>query len=166
VEVDHALPPVVIPGRILNELYAHALETLPEECCGLILGTAEDRFRRPLRCHNVMTQLHQSEPATYPRDGREAFWMHAPDHLRAREQAAEAGEEITAVYHSHVGVGAYLSDEDLRYAEHEFFPFPDADHIVIAVRELERKVDAVALFRREGIGHPFRGRAVLPDSGA
>jgi proteasome lid subunit RPN8/RPN11 len=93
-----------------------------------------------------------------------AFWMYAPDYLRAREQAAEAGEEITAVYHSHVGVGAYLSDEDLRYAEHEFFPFPEADHIVIAVRELERKVDAVALFRREAVGRPFRGRAVVPET--
>lgn len=165
-DVDHALPPVVVPGRILNELFAHALETLPEECCGLIVGSGTERFRRLIRCLNVMTQLHRADPAAHPRDGREAYWMHEPDYLRAREQADEAGEEITAVYHSHVGVGAYLSDEDLRYAEHEFFPFPGADHIVIAVREFERKVDGVALFRRDAIGRPFQGRVVVPGNGA
>ena len=42
---------------------------------------------------------------------------------------------MTAVYHSHVDVGAYLSELDLEYAEHALFPFPGADQIVIAVHE-------------------------------
>ena len=28
VDVDASLPPLVVPGRILNELFSHALETL------------------------------------------------------------------------------------------------------------------------------------------
>ena len=34
IDVDEALPSVEIPRSTLNDLYAHAIETLPEECCG------------------------------------------------------------------------------------------------------------------------------------
>ena len=159
VDVDEALAPVTVPGRVLNELCAHALETLPEECCGLIAGSAAERFGHVIRCRNDMTSLHHRDPDTYPRDGRRAFYMNEHDYLRAQERADAAGEQVTAVYHSHVGVGAYLSELDLEYAEHELFPFPRAAHIVLAV--YERKVGSLGLFERDpGIG--FVGRALVP----
>jgi proteasome lid subunit RPN8/RPN11 len=155
-DVDEALPPVVIPGRILNELFTHALETLPEECCGLIVGDEGEPFRRLVRCRNDMTQRHRSDPDRYPRDAREAFYMNEIDYLRALEQAEDAGEGVTAVYHSHVGSGAYLSEMDLEYAESEWFPFREADQIVVAV--FERRVTGVGIFQRMAIGRPFLGR--------
>jgi len=63
---------------------------------------------------------------------------------------------VTAVYHSHVGAGAYLSDMDLEFAERERSRFPDADWIVLAV--FERSVGEVALFRPSAEG--FRGHPV------
>jgi proteasome lid subunit RPN8/RPN11 len=42
-DVDDTLTPVLISGRILNELYNHALESQPEECCGLLVGDENDR---------------------------------------------------------------------------------------------------------------------------
>ena len=71
-----------------------------------------------------MTRRHLADPLTHPRDGRAAFWMNESDYLHAQALAEAAGEEVTAVYHSHVDVGAYLSELDLEYAEHALFPFP------------------------------------------
>jgi proteasome lid subunit RPN8/RPN11 len=160
VDVDEAHPPVVVPGRILNELFAHALETLPEECCGLIVGDESEPFLHLVRCRNEMTQLHRSDPDRYPRDGREAFHMNEGDYHRVREQAKETGERVSAVYHSHVGSGVYLSEIDLDCVETTDFPFREADQIVVAV--FERRVTGVGIFQRATIGGPFLGRRLGP----
>jgi len=159
VDVDASLPPLALPGRILNELCAHALETLPEECCGLILGRASARYGRLVRCRNEMTRRHLADPLTHARDGRAAFWMNEGDYLQAQALAETAGDQVTAVYHSHVDVGAYLSELDLEYAEHALFPFPGADQIVIAV--YERRVVGLGLYQREGATKPFTGRNIV-----
>ena len=161
VEVDESLEPIVIPGRIINELCAHALETLPEECCGLVLGNEVHRFREVSRCLNDMTARHRRDPVTYPRNGEQAFYMNEHDYMKAAEQAHANDEKITAVYHSHVGAGAYLSEMDLEYAENRFFPFPDSDQLVIAV--CDSKVAGIGIFRRAGSGEPFSGRAIATE---
>jgi proteasome lid subunit RPN8/RPN11 len=159
VDVDEALSSTEIPRPILNDLYAHAIETLPEECCGLIVGTDEDRFQRLVRCRNEMTMHHREDPVEYPRDGSEAFYMNSLDYMMVHEEAEARGARVTVVYHSHVGVGAYLSEMDLAYAASASFPFPDADHIVVAV--FDRKVDSVAFFQEDGEGQSFIGRTVV-----
>ena len=159
VDVDASLPPLALPGRILNELCQHAIETLPEECCGLILGRKEARYSKLIRCRNEMTRLHLTDPVAHPCSGHDAFWMNEADYLHAQTLADAAGEEVTAVYHSHVDVGAYLSELDLEYAEHALFPFPSADQIVIAVHE--RRVVALGIYQREGPGKPFTGRSIV-----
>ncbi|NIP98690.1 MAG: hypothetical protein GWO24_36890, partial [Akkermansiaceae bacterium] len=69
----------------------------------------------------------------FPRDGETAFYMNEGDYVRAIEHAREKGETITAVYHSHVGAGAYFSELDQAFANQQLFPFPDALHFVISV---------------------------------
>ena len=159
VDVDASLPPLLLPGRILNELCTHSLETLPEECCGLILGQRSARFAQLVRCRNEMTRRHLADPQGHPRDGSTAFWMNEADYAHAQELAEAAGGAVTAVYHSHVDAGAYLSELDLEYAEQPLFPFPNADQIVIAVQE--RRVVGAGLFQREAAGKPFVGRAIV-----
>ncbi len=159
VEVDENLEPIVIPGRILNELCAHALETLPEECCGLIMGDDDRRYREVARCRNDMTQQHRLDPVTYPRTGEKAFLMNPHDYVEAQRQAGQNGNRVTAVYHSHVGAGAYLSEMDLEYATREGFPYPGADQIVVAVHESDAR-GLVGVFTRETPSEPFRGRLV------
>lgn len=158
IDVDETLPSVEIPRRILNDLYAHAMHTLPEECCGLIVGTDDDRFGRLVRCRNEMTMRHRQDPVEYPRDGKQAFYMNSLDYMMVYEEAEARGEQVTAVYHSHVGVGAYFSGMDLAYAESENFPFPDADHIVVAISE--EKVDSVGFFRKGEDCQSFRGHTI------
>ncbi len=150
VDVDETLPPVRVaaelPTDVWHELCQHAIECLPEECCGLVVGDDRQRYQRSVKCKNDMTRLHAQDPQTYPRDGRNAFYMNEVEYLRVRDEAEAAGQRVTAIYHSHVGYGAYLSEMDLDYAEHVLFPFPDADQIVLSV--FDRKVGPSGLFRR------------------
>jgi proteasome lid subunit RPN8/RPN11 len=158
IPVDTRVAPVSIPGRLLNELCTHALETRPEECCGLVTGLEGALFRHVHRCRNTMTQHHQNDPVNYPRDGTEAYYMSELDYLRAQKEAETSGERVTAVYHSHVAAGVYLSEMDQDFANHELFPFPLAAQIVLAVGS--QTVDRVLLagiFERDPAGR-FRGR--------
>ena len=91
VEVDPSLAPVVIPGRLLNEIYTHALESQPEECCGLLTGKEGWRFDAIHRCRNEMTRLHRQDPVSYPRGGERAFHMNEFDYLRVQRDAEAAG---------------------------------------------------------------------------
>jgi proteasome lid subunit RPN8/RPN11 len=158
IPVDTDASPMILPGRFLNELCTHALETRPEECCGLVTGVEGDRFRCVYRCRNTMTRQHQSDPVAYPRDGRQAYYMSEVDTLRALEEAESQGEAVTAVYHSHVSVGVYLSEMDQDFADHELFPFPLAAQVVLAVgADAVDRVIAAAIFERDSLGR-FRGR--------
>lgn len=160
IEVDPDLEPAVLPTAVLNEIFAHAREADPEECCGLILGTPETRYQQVVRCRNDMTAWHQRDPANYPRDGRQGFYMSELDYLRAEEEARARGQQITCVYHSHVECAAYFSEMDQDFALQELFPFPDADHLVVAV--IGGKVADQSLFRREA-GDRFAGRPVVHE---
>jgi proteasome lid subunit RPN8/RPN11 len=148
---------VQISAQILHEMMNHALEAQPDECCGLIVGHDGERFRQAIRCHNEMTARHHEDPARYPRDSRSAFYMSHRDVEEVSRVAELAGERVTAIYHSHVGAGAYLSEMDLEYAESPVFPFPEADWIVLPV--FDRRVHEVALFRRAPGG--FQGRVLV-----
>jgi proteasome lid subunit RPN8/RPN11 len=159
IEVDTAREPIAIATPVLNEVFAHALEAAPEECCGLVLGEGKQPYRRVVRCRNDMTRHHQRDPETYPRDGRDAFYMNEPDYMRAEEEAEAGGERVTAVYHSHVDCGAYFSEIDQEFAEQLLFPFPEADHLVVAV--VGGVVSERALFRRDPDTRRFYGLAVV-----
>ena len=160
IEVDPKLAPAQLPNAVLNEILAHAREADPEECCGLILGNEAERHRLVVRCRNDMTLWHQRDPETYPRDGTQGFYMNEQDYLRADDEATACGDRITCVYHSHVECGAYFSEMDQDFALQELFPFPDADHLVVAV--IGGKVTGHALFRRDPDAGGFVGRPVVP----
>ena len=159
IHLDTRLPALSVTAKVLNEMAGHARETLPEECCGLVSGDEANRFRRVHRCRNEMTRMHQDDAVAHPRDGRQAFYMNEHDYLAASRQAESQGEKITAVYHSHPGVGVYFSELDQAFAAQDLFPFPDADHIVISIHD--GKVEA-GLFQLADAG--FVGRVLVASS--
>ena len=149
VDLSTDLSPVEISGRVFNEICAHALESQPEECCGLVASGVDGRFDRAFRCRNDMTRKHRGDPEVFPRDGREAFYMNEIDYLKVQEAVVDEGSRITAIYHSHVGAGVYFSEMDREFAEQPFFPFPDAAHIVIAVWD---RMASAGIFERDSSG--------------
>jgi proteasome lid subunit RPN8/RPN11 len=129
-----------------------------------VTGVEGEPFRQVHRCRNTMTQQHQNDPENFPRDGTQAYYMSELDYLRAQKEAEARGEQVTAVYHSHVAAGVYLSEMDQDFANHELFPFPDAAQIVLAVGA--QKVDRVlsaGIFERDVRGR-FRGRRLEAGS--
>jgi proteasome lid subunit RPN8/RPN11 len=83
--------------------------------------------------------------------------MSENEYLRALEEAQARQESVTAVYHSHFGQGCYLSQDDLAFAAHPLFPFPEAAQIVVSV--LGDRVQEVGLFEPTGLAvPPFLGR--------
>jgi len=157
IELNRNLEPVPFPATVMGELCRHALDTAPEECCGLVIGTEDNRFERMVRITNVMTKMHLSDALAFPRDARHAYYMAELEYLDAQKEAEARGQTVTAVYHSHVGAGAYLSEEDLGYAEHPLFPFPGAAQIVISV--LSDRVEEAAIFEMDHAagGFPSEG---------
>jgi proteasome lid subunit RPN8/RPN11 len=164
VSCDPDLRPASIPHPVLDAVYRHALDSDPEECCGLLTGWPAAgparRFAEAHPCRNEMDLRHQEDPVAWPRPAREAFYMNELDYLAVEREAERQGRVVTGVYHSHVDAGAYFSALDQEYARSPFFPFPDADHLVVAIGE--RRVLEVALFRWLAAEGRFRGRRVVP----
>lgn len=133
VDLDPELESRTVSRDILGEICGHALDVAPEECCGLVVGTPDEPMGRVVRITNVMTKMHVADPDTFPRDARHAYYMSEVEYLRAMDEAESAGEHVSAIYHSHFGQGCYLSQDDLAFASHPLFPFPEADQIVVSL---------------------------------
>jgi len=146
-----------VPSEVLLEICRHALDVAPEECCGLVLGNAEERFVRAIRITNVMTKIHVEDPIAFPRDARHAYYMSENEYVRALGEAGARQETVNAVYHSHFGQGCYLSQDDLAFAAHPLFPFPEAAQIVVSV--LGNRIQDVGLFEpTRNAAQPYIGR--------
>ncbi len=144
IELNPSLAPAIIPGRIMMELYAHARDAAPEECCGLITGTEANPFTTVHRITNTMTKMHAQDPVAFPRDNHQAFYMNEAEVIEVARSAEENGRGVTTAYHSHVGSDVYLSDDDVAFAEHPLFPFPGVAQIVVSV--LGEAVEGAGLF--------------------
>lgn len=153
IELDPALESVVISGEVLHEVCRHALDVAPEECCGLVLGRLEERFVRSVRITNIMTKKHLEDPTAFPRDANHAYYMSEVEYQRIIEAAEAQSEFVSAIYHSHVEQGCYLSADDLAFAVHPLFPFPEASQIVVSI--LAERVEEVGIFDRVEVG-PMR----------
>ena len=84
----------------------HAVETYPEECCGVILGG--DGGDEVHRLVNIQNRLHATDPETFPRDARIAYTMDRKELDTVLEQGERRGMSLKAVYHSHPDHDAYL----------------------------------------------------------
>ncbi len=128
----------ILTPSILKEMYLHAYRCYPEECCGLVL-------QKGLKvCQNMQNKWHTLDPIHYPRTAQEAFLLSAEDSLFLSRNI-ESENSVKILYHSHVNVGAYLSEEDRQNALFEGKPIYPIDHFVIDIRQ-EQVVEA-KLFR-------------------
>jgi proteasome lid subunit RPN8/RPN11 len=164
IDLDPELESRSISNEVLHELYRHALDVAPEECCGLVIGSEEERFLRAVRVTNVMTKMHVADAKAFPRDARHAYYMSETEYQLAIEEAEARGERVSAIYHSHFGQGCYLSEDDLAFAAHPLFPFPDAAQLVLSLTgdRVGGRVREVGIFEPTGAPeHSFIGRRLV-----
>jgi proteasome lid subunit RPN8/RPN11 len=111
---DERRPARRLPRALMLELFAHARESHPEECCGLLVGPRDPQRWRAVRCSNVQSARQAQGESDL--DARHGFWIDERELLQALRAAEQAGEGLQAIYHSHVDTAAYLSHADLRGA--------------------------------------------------
>lgn len=128
-----------------RRLAAHAGETYPDECCGVVI-LRSNGDREVIRIRNIQDEMHARDPARYPRSARIAYAGHPDDLKRALEASESPGCRLAAFYHSHPDHAAYFSEEDVRQATPFGEPsYPEALQIVVSVYDHEvRDVKAFA----------------------
>ncbi len=88
--------------RVLEELRAHAHESLPSEAVGLLAGDDDGHVTRLVRLPNL------GGPRTFFADPNAQF--------HAERELKRAGLELVAIYYTHPGGCAHLSEEDAQFA--------------------------------------------------
>jgi proteasome lid subunit RPN8/RPN11 len=82
----------------MDQIVAHAVEDLPNECCGLLIGTAE--------------VVEDASRARNTKRSRTKFEIEPADHFAAVRRARSAGLQIIGAYHSHPHGPSGPSDTD------------------------------------------------------
>jgi len=118
---DAARPLAAPPPGLLRDLKQHpelvkivfedCAAHYPCEACGLLLRDAAGALSaQPTQ--NLQDRYHALDPVAYPRTSRTAYKLN--ERLIAR--AADQGQTLVGIYHSHCDAGAYFSAEDARCA--------------------------------------------------
>ena len=111
---------------VLTKIVAHAVEDLPNECCGLLIGTAEI--------------VEDASRARNTKRSRTKFQVEPADHFAAIRRARAAGFEIVGAYHSHPSGPSGPSETDrLRLTDPSMF------HVIISLAHGTRTVRAFRL---------------------
>jgi desampylase len=99
--------PVAFPEAVEAALVAHARAAAPAECCGLLIGTA-DEVVDAVTARNVA-----DDPAA-------RYLIDPRDHLQALRAARRSGLDVIGAYHSHPRSAARPSQTDAAEAFAEF----------------------------------------------
>ena len=106
-----------IARALLDEIVEHARAEAPNECCGIVAGR-DGHATRVFRARNAF-----ESPLRYE--------VHPQDLLRITTAIDEAGEEVAAIYHSHVASPAYPSQTDVNLAVN----WPDPSYLICSLAE-------------------------------
>jgi proteasome lid subunit RPN8/RPN11 len=111
---------VRIPRQIYDEIFEHAREEVPNECCGLIGGLGGEA-KTLYRARNA-----EASPLRYNLDPQDQF--------RIMTEMEERGEDLAAIYHSHTKSPAYPSQTDINLAA-----YPDTLYVIASLAEGEEQ---------------------------
>jgi proteasome lid subunit RPN8/RPN11 len=116
---------------MVDEMIQHAVDDLPNECCGIITGKDGEAVRL-YRTRNV-----EASPFRYNIDPR--------DLLKIEREMDDEGLQVLVIYHSHVASEAYPSQTDIRLSQ---WPgtdppldiYPGAYYVLVSLQDRENPV--------------------------
>jgi proteasome lid subunit RPN8/RPN11 len=117
---------IQISRATIDDIVAHARESVPGECCGLLLGQGA-AIVRSVRAVNIAA------------DPTRRFEIDPRDHIAARRDARGRGLAVLGFYHSHPRSAAEPSPTDLAEAS-----YPDHLYLIVS---LARGAPDLGLFR-------------------
>jgi len=100
---------VKIAKGVIDEIFAHAREALPEECCGLLIGTPSG--------------IDAAHPARNLESSSTRFLIDPRDHFGAIHAARESRRFVIGVYHSHPRGPTTPSPSDLAEASYDDYVY-------------------------------------------
>ena len=127
------MPLLQLRREHVDAMIAHARETAPEECCGLIGGISDTRAVTLYRLRHVTPNPQSAYDAA-----REDLFV-------AQRQMRERGEDLLAIYHSHPRASdPSPSETDVRLAY-----YPSAKYLIVGLAGIEAVVKAFSISERE-----------------
>lgn len=103
----------------LKQIYAHAKETYPYECCGFLVGSFENG--------GLVRQVRRA--ANQNTDRTDRFIISGEEFAQTQLAADEAGLDIIGIYHSHPDWPPIPSQTDMDSAWEEVF------YLIVSVHE-------------------------------
>ncbi len=118
---------LVISGRHLQTVSRHAGMSYPDECCGVLIGSASDDTTVVERVLSVGNERQ---------DSRHNRYLISPETvLAAHKEARVLGLDVVGYYHSHPDHPAQPSEFDRDHA------WPGVSYLIVSVRK-RQVVDA------------------------
>lgn len=106
---------LVLSTEASATIAAHAVQTYPDECVGLLLGTLDDEQKQCVVAFPVENrwagQVSLAE-SDNPESRRDRFYLDPRDYLRADREARARGLDIIGCYHSHPNYPPTPSERD------------------------------------------------------
>lgn len=120
-----------LPQTMIDEMASHAIEDLPNECCGIITGK-DGRATKLYRTRNA-----EASPFRYSIDPR--------DILRVEKEMDEEGLSVLVIYHSHVASDAYPSPTDVRLSQWQGTDppvdlYPGAHYVLVSLKDRDTPI--------------------------
>jgi proteasome lid subunit RPN8/RPN11 len=112
---------MTIAASVVDAVIAHAKESQPRECCGVLLGKADG--------------ITHAIPAPNLADSSTRFLLDPKTHIEARRTARARELDVVGFYHSHPHSRAYPSATDLAEAA-----YPECVHLIVGFVQGEPEV--------------------------
>lgn len=117
---------VRIAKELADRIERHGMQTYPEECCGILLGSSNGDERVILDTAELDNVQEENR--------RRRFFVTPKQYMQAEKVASERGMELLGFYHSHPDHPAIPSEFDREHA------LPWFTYIVLAVEKGDAKV--------------------------
>ncbi len=126
--------PIIIPRALLHEVFRHARDVFPAECCGWLAGPRGGHDVATIRpCRNAQETAQNVSAAADARTAETAYVI-AGDDLRELSRAHDRSETPPRIlYHSHPNGRAYFSDTDQLAAAPLGEPSYEVQHLVVGI---------------------------------
>ncbi|MCG8418289.1 MAG: Mov34/MPN/PAD-1 family protein [Proteobacteria bacterium] len=154
--------PIEIPRELVLEIFRHARDAFPAECCGWLTGPADGDQVTGIR-PTVNAQVAGDHPSGQGRSADEAYVIAGED-LLAFNRAFDDPTPPRIIYHSHPNGRAYFSNMDQEVARSPWGDGPAYPVQQLVVGLDSDRVDSAALFAWSDEDGKFVEIARLPGA--
>lgn len=111
-----------IDKSVTEQMFKHAHQSFPEECCGFLFGIEDEEGNRIVSEIMVVDNVREE-------NRKRRFEIDPLDYMRAENKAHEVNRVLLSIYHTHPNHPAKPSEHDRVQA------FPYFSYIIMSVSE-------------------------------